>query len=207
MPTTEAQLLANRANGQKSQGPITDEGKAIASRNSLKHGLLSNTEVLLPDETEDDLKAFTDGLRADLQPQGAMEDLLFQRVVNCAWRLKRASRIEASLLKWYVHHEYVQRANDRIKDCFLITSNDFPNAPLFDPEGMREAGHDKMGHKKKRDAPDTALGRAFVRDIKESDALMKLSRYERGLERSMLRNLWGLQETQCSRRNAKNISP
>ena len=39
MPCSPAQLAANRANGLKSTGPKTAEGKAISRRNALKHGM------------------------------------------------------------------------------------------------------------------------------------------------------------------------
>ncbi|MCA9469526.1 MAG: hypothetical protein KC643_29350 [Nitrospira sp.] len=206
--TTEAQLLANRANGTKSHGPITDEGKAISRYNATKHGLLAKTDVLLHDETEDDLQAFTDALRADLQPQGATEDLLFQRVVGCAWRLKRAARIETSLLQWYISDEFNQRAFKRAWGCFEGTNSvKCPDGPLVDIAGFNEAGLDEITSRQQRDAPDTALGRAFARDCVEADAMTKLSRYERGLERSMLRSLWALGEHQRGRRKAQNITP
>src|SRR5207244_3680634 len=39
--STSAQIEANRANSLKSTGPKTEEGKAISSRNALKHGFFS----------------------------------------------------------------------------------------------------------------------------------------------------------------------
>jgi len=41
LKTTDKQTAANRRNAQESTGPITPVGKAKASRNSLKHGLLA----------------------------------------------------------------------------------------------------------------------------------------------------------------------
>ncbi len=47
--STAAQMKANQANAQKSTGPITLDGKAIASKNALKTGLTGRT-VLMPNE-------------------------------------------------------------------------------------------------------------------------------------------------------------
>ena len=38
-PRTPAQIEASRRNGARSRGPVTEEGKARASRNAFKHGL------------------------------------------------------------------------------------------------------------------------------------------------------------------------
>jgi len=45
----ERRTSANRRNAQRSTGPKTQEGKALVSRNTVKHGFLSR-ETLLPDE-------------------------------------------------------------------------------------------------------------------------------------------------------------
>jgi hypothetical protein len=52
--TTPAKVASNGRNALQSTGPQTAEGKAITSRNALKHGLLSQ-EILLPGEDADAL--------------------------------------------------------------------------------------------------------------------------------------------------------
>jgi len=44
------QLKANRENAKKSTGPKSKEGKAITSKNAIKHGILSNVTVLPVEE-------------------------------------------------------------------------------------------------------------------------------------------------------------
>ncbi len=47
--TSPKKLNANRANAQASTGPKTARGKAVASGNATRHGILS-CELLLPHE-------------------------------------------------------------------------------------------------------------------------------------------------------------
>ena len=65
--TTLDKIKSNRRNAMRSTGPKTKMGKAISSKNALRHGLLSRA-ALLPDE---DPEAFADlqrGIEADLDP-------------------------------------------------------------------------------------------------------------------------------------------
>jgi hypothetical protein len=51
--TTEKQAETNRQNALKSTGPTTIEGKARASKNAMKHGLLS-TDLVVHGECQSD---------------------------------------------------------------------------------------------------------------------------------------------------------
>lgn len=94
---SEEQLVANRENA-KLGGVKTLEGKAVSSKNAIRHGILSN-EALLPEEDSEELSYLTQGLMGDLKPQGTLEILLVERIVSSFWRLKRAIRIEAELIE------------------------------------------------------------------------------------------------------------
>ncbi len=48
MPASEARILANQRNAQRSTGPKTPEGKEQSRRNALKHGL-TGAGVVLPE--------------------------------------------------------------------------------------------------------------------------------------------------------------
>jgi hypothetical protein len=95
---TEAQVRANAQNAQRSTGPQTDEGKAAAARNALRHGLCS-AQALLPEEDDAPLAVLRQALRADLKPRGPMEDLLFERIVAAEWRLRRAMLVECGIFE------------------------------------------------------------------------------------------------------------
>lgn len=85
---------ANRKNARKSTGPKTVEGKAAVARNATKHGLLSK-QVYRDDHKDAELRALAARLYAQLQPVGAIEDLLVDRIVSNAWRLRRLLEVEA----------------------------------------------------------------------------------------------------------------
>ena len=89
-----AQFAANQANAQSSTGPRTPEGKAQVSQNALKHGLTSSQVVIGPGQQEefDTLQA---ALLADLDPQGAVEVVVFHDLLHAAWNLHRYRAIEA----------------------------------------------------------------------------------------------------------------
>lgn len=95
---SRAQIAANRRNAAKSTGPKTAEGKGVASRNALRHGLTAR-EVIIFGEGFADYARFHAELRSALAPEDAIEETLTERVVLCAWRLRRMSRIEAAILK------------------------------------------------------------------------------------------------------------
>ena len=105
-----ARLEANRRNAQKSTGPRTAEGKAVSARNATSHGLLS-AEALLPDDDGATFEAFAGALRAELAPGGELEALMVDRVVACAWRLRRAISVESELFERN-RYSYVERADE-----------------------------------------------------------------------------------------------
>jgi len=95
MSTAEHRIRANRANSQESTGPSTAEGKAIASQNALRHGLLS-TKLLLEDEDPTEYEALLRGLAKSLGPVGALEAHLVERIAVTLWRQRRLVHAETA---------------------------------------------------------------------------------------------------------------
>ena len=93
-----ARAAASRANGAKSKGPRTAEGKARASQNALKHGMCAKKFLLLPDDSRAEFAALESALLEELRPEGALETLLARRLIAAAWRLARADRLEFEML-------------------------------------------------------------------------------------------------------------
>jgi hypothetical protein len=87
---------AARANGAKSKGPVTDEGKKNSSQNALKHGLTALKWFGRP-EDEAAYQEFSQAVTAELNPQGILQEVLAERIVSAMWRLRRIPAIEASL--------------------------------------------------------------------------------------------------------------
>lgn len=84
----------NRANAAHSTGPVTPEGKAASSRNSLKHGLASGT-LIIPGENPADFEALLQDLLHDHQPANTTEGLLVQEMAQSYWLTQRALRLQS----------------------------------------------------------------------------------------------------------------
>ena len=78
---TQAKILANCRNAQKSTGPNTPQGKAVVSQNALKHGLAARHDVITS-ESQADFDLHRDALLAELDPIGPMESILTDRIVS-----------------------------------------------------------------------------------------------------------------------------
>lgn len=94
--TSEARQAANASNACLSTGPRTGEGKARSSQNARTHGLTATGLVIAAEDREefDELLA---QLQADIRPQGALQQILFDQLVASAWNLRRIRRMEAEL--------------------------------------------------------------------------------------------------------------
>jgi hypothetical protein len=86
-----------RANGAKSRGPVTPEGRAASSRNSLRHGFTTRS-VVLPTESQEDFQSLLDSYTHQFRPQGGVEMDLVQTMAAARWRLRRLCTIETALL-------------------------------------------------------------------------------------------------------------
>jgi hypothetical protein len=91
--TAVTKAEANRQNALYSTGPKTLEGKATTAQNALKHGIYSEA-TLIPQEDPDAFDAMHQGMLETLNPVGAFEEMLVDRLASLWWRLARASKVE-----------------------------------------------------------------------------------------------------------------
>src|SRR4051794_41279756 len=96
-PRTPSQIAASRRNGSRSKGPVTEEGKAKASRNALKHGLTALHHLVLEDEVPDALEALIATVAEETGAASEIEARLARRLAVGLWKGERAERIETAL--------------------------------------------------------------------------------------------------------------
>jgi len=85
-----------RANGRKSRGPVTERGKAIASKNATSHGLLATRPPLLVTEDLSSFEGLVQGLIDQYQPESPVEHFLIQQVAMGMLKQYRLWSIEAA---------------------------------------------------------------------------------------------------------------
>ena len=76
------------------RGPKTDQGKAIVRLNAVRHAVLSQTPVIPDLETEEDWQAHRTRLFDDLDPHGALEEALVERIALTLWQHQRLVRFQ-----------------------------------------------------------------------------------------------------------------
>ena len=95
---SEKHSQAARANGARSRGPVTPEGKAISSRNAMRHGLLAKT-VLLSNEDPAVFKQLFYMMIERFSPLDDVEMSMIEDMTAACWRLHRAMAMEKSILE------------------------------------------------------------------------------------------------------------
>ena len=78
---------------RRSGGPQTDEGKKIASSNSLKTGAYSST-LILPGEDESQFRQIEDQFISDFRPEDMAEIAMVRDLAVLAWKKIRLENLE-----------------------------------------------------------------------------------------------------------------
>ena len=128
MSTTEQRLAANRANAALSTGPSTLNGKAVASRNATRHGLLSGS-VLLDQEDSAAYNHLLAHLTRSLAPVGAVELALVERICITLWRQRRLVHAETASLR--LTHQANQMAKAVSSELGRGFGNDLKESDLL----------------------------------------------------------------------------
>lgn len=85
--------LTSAANGKKSRGPVTAEGKAIVSRNAVRHGILAKN-IVLDDESDGRFSALLAALHEEHQPRTITEVAFIDNMAVSRWRQMRLWSME-----------------------------------------------------------------------------------------------------------------
>ena len=165
--STQAQIIANRRNCQKSTGPRTQKGKAIVSRNAVKHGLLASQNVIST-ENKADFDLYRDQVLSELAPESPMESMLADRIVVLSWRLKRIGLIQAQTID-ALNSDYTDKPLTRLTQSLFFKHLNKSQATLSDPPA------------------DLILGRLAIKDFSNARVLDRLLMYERRIENSLFK--------------------
>ena len=110
-------INSSRANGARSRGPITAEGKEHSSANALRHGLLAKCVVLENESNE----CFDDLVNQHIQrfaPADGVEFAMIEEMVAANWRMRRAWAIENRLMEKAIRNQPPGDEAGRIADAF-----------------------------------------------------------------------------------------
>jgi hypothetical protein len=166
-----AQIQANRSNAQKSTGPRTAQGKATASQNAVKHGLLAE-QVVIHGEDPAEFDLYREGMLTELAPEGVVEAMLAERAVSLAWRLRRAERLQSAVFATV----YRENADDVV----LWPKHGLPIQPRPDED-------------------EVILGQVVMTDFARAQVLDRLLVHERRIESSLYRTMGELRKEREAR--------
>jgi hypothetical protein len=114
-------ILASRANGARSQGPATPQGKQRSSRNAINHGLLAKI-VVMKDESADAFEDHLSQLVDRLQPLDDVEFGMVEEMAAASWRMRRAWAFETRMLDNAVDADESDKV-DRMTAAFTTLAN------------------------------------------------------------------------------------
>jgi len=177
---SQAQILANHQNAQKSTGPRTHQGKAVVSQNAQKHGLLARKDVISY-ESQADFDLYRYRLLDELAPSTPMESILAERIVSLSWRLKRVICIQNQTIDALGYPEKSTPLNKLTQSLVYKGLNLHQTDPTESP-------------------PELILGRLAVKDFSDARVLDRLLMYERRIENSLYKTILEFQRLNLIRK-------
>jgi hypothetical protein len=116
MPS-QKQIEASRANGARSRGPVTPEGKRRSSQNARKHGLLAQ-QIVVGEEGHDEFENAMEEHISLLKPENNVELTIVENIVSAFWRTRRLWVIEARLMEQRIGDQRTGDDIDRLAGAF-----------------------------------------------------------------------------------------
>ena len=178
--STEAKIIANRRNAQKSTGPRTRAGKAAISKNAVKHSLLVS-QAVISSESREDFDINRERIISDLVPESPLESMLAERIVVLSWRLNRVDRIQNQTI-----------------DALISRNTSSPLTRLT--QSLLFKNQKQSQTTPSTSAPDLALGSMAIKDFSNARVLDRLLMYERRIEDSMYKTIFELKRLQFMRK-------
>jgi hypothetical protein len=141
--STRRQRRAARANGKKSQGPVTPEGKARSAVNATKHGLAAPgrlaASVCLTIESREEFAALHQTYIDLHHPTNPGEHLIVEEMAVARWHLQRAWVMQTALFENQMDEMTDQLARDyetmneatRLTLAFKDLAEKSPSMPLL----------------------------------------------------------------------------
>ena len=91
MTVSPARLATNRQNAQRSTGPKTEEGKARSRRNTFRHGLAGQGNLLMDEDDQTEIARRTEAFRRELDAPGEVGAMLARRAAVLSVRMEQAA--------------------------------------------------------------------------------------------------------------------
>jgi hypothetical protein len=109
--------LASRANGARSRGPKTPQGKERSAQNARRHGLLARC-IVLQSESSDAFQAIMTQYIQRFQPADDVEMALVEEMAAAFWRQRRCWAIETRLFDNAIETDLSPDSIGRIAGAF-----------------------------------------------------------------------------------------
>jgi hypothetical protein len=152
--STQAQVLANQSNAQKSTGPVTETGKAKSSINRRDHGLGGKFTVL-PCENQEEYDALLGNLDMEFQPGTPTEVLLIEQMAESRFTRDRALRLQQGTLDPNTGEIADEKKFSLYQRYFTAHNNAFHKA-LNELLKLRKIKHDlRIGFEREKRAKDS----------------------------------------------------
>ena len=139
---TPNQIRANRANALRSTGPTTPEGKQTASRNSTRHGLLSQT-VVLEGESKSRFEDLLASFIAQFKPRSAAEAAIIETMAIARWKQMRIWGIQKAGFDLEMAR-LNSSCNVPATRASMVFKNLADNSRVLDLQHRYETGYDRQ---------------------------------------------------------------